>query len=179
MKLTHALRRLHFHTVDGIFQPLIIHGSKDGFAKDGNLSCTSQKLMVSQGLIHQSQNGLFCLLPLGLRVVEKLIKIVDSYMEKLGAQKIMVPSLTDGNLWKKTGRLETAGQEIFKVLDRHEKMFVLAPTHEESLANLLATVPALSHRNLPLRLYQITNKYRDEMRPSVCSERNNGRRALS
>ncbi|XP_039283216.1 probable proline--tRNA ligase, mitochondrial [Nilaparvata lugens] len=121
--------------------------------------------MVSQGIIHQSHNGLFSLLPLGLRSVEKLIKIVDSHMRKLGAQKIMVPSLTDGSLWKKTGRLDTAGQEIFKVLDRHKKMFVLAPTHEESLANILATVPVISHRNLPLRLYQITNKYRDEMRP--------------
>lgn len=163
MKFTMSMKSKHIQTLSRLFQPCVTSPAK---VDSGKATSLSQKLMLAAGIIHQAHNGLFHLLPLGTRALKKLTMLVEGFMENdLGAQRVCIPSLTSADLWKLTGRLELAGVELFKLMDRHKKEFILAPTHEESITNLLATVPLISHRDLPLLLYQISNKYRDEMRP--------------
>nr|CAD7438110.1 unnamed protein product [Timema bartmani] len=121
--------------------------------------------MLDRGIIRQASTGTFYLLPLGERALQKLIKIVDKEMQGIGAQKLLLPLLTSGELWKITGRWDTAGPELFTLRDRHDRDYVLSPTHEEAITELIASSPQMSHRSLPLRLYQVTNKFRDEMKP--------------
>nr|CAD7257633.1 unnamed protein product [Timema shepardi] len=121
--------------------------------------------MLDRGIIRQASTGTFYLLPLGQRALQKLIKIVDKEMQGIGAQKLLLPLLTSGELWKTTGRWDTAGPELFTLRDRHDRDYVLSPTHEEAITELIASSPQLSHRSLPLRLYQVTSKFRDEMKP--------------
>ncbi|XP_069682738.1 probable proline--tRNA ligase, mitochondrial isoform X2 [Periplaneta americana] len=121
--------------------------------------------MLDLGVIRQASVGTFHLLPLAERSLQKLITIVDVEMEKIGAQKLLLPLLTPGELWKTTGRWMDAGEELFILTDRHHKEFVLSPTHEEAVTELMASIPELSYRQLPLRLYQVTSKFRDEKRP--------------
>lgn len=83
--------------------------------------------MLDLGIIRSASPGTFCLLPLGERSLGKLINIVDREMENLGAQKLLLPLLTSGDLWKITGRWKTAGTELFTLKDRHNKEFVLSP----------------------------------------------------
>ncbi|XP_034244727.1 probable proline--tRNA ligase, mitochondrial [Thrips palmi] len=127
----------------------------------------SQRMMLEQGVIRATSTGLYTLLPLGMRALKKLENIVDRYMEKVGAQKILLPTLTSDQLWEQSGRLEEAkaGSELFLLEDRHKKRYILGPTHEEAITELLAAGTRLSYRRLPLLLYQISNKYRDEPRP--------------
>ncbi|XP_026481688.1 probable proline--tRNA ligase, mitochondrial [Ctenocephalides felis] len=84
-------------------------------------------------------------------------------MHKIEAQKIYMPSITSADLWETTGRL--ANSEIFTLKDRHERMYVLGPTHEESITALIASLAPLSYKMFPIRLYQITSKFRDEIKP--------------
>lgn len=98
-----------------------------------------------------------------MRSVNKLQSLVHSYMETIPAQEILLPSLTRAHLLQKTGRLDTP--ELFKLKDRNDKEFVLSPTHEEAITNLLASENPIAVNRLPLRLYQISRKFRDEMRP--------------
>lgn len=128
----------------------------------------SQRMMLEQGVIRASSpTGLYTLLPLGMRALKKLEHIVDQQMEKIGAQKILLPTLTSDKLWEKSGRLKEAqaGSELFLLQDRHKKQFILGPTHEEAITELLAAGTMLSYRRFPLLLYQVSNKYRDEPRP--------------
>lgn len=127
----------------------------------------SQRMMLEQGVIRATSTGLYTLLPLGMRALNKLENIVDRYMQKVGAQKILLPTLTSDQLWEQSGRLEEAkaGSELFLLEDRHKKRYILGPTHEEAITELLAAGTRLSYRRLPLLLYQISNKYRDEPRP--------------
>ncbi|KAF6202048.1 hypothetical protein GE061_004445 [Apolygus lucorum] len=166
------LSRLHFQSlktnlVSKIFQPLTVapKDAKEATVNDSSQMSKSQKLMLDMGIIRQSQNGLFHVLPLGLRAMSKLKSLVDSHMQKLGAQEISIPLIVDSALWKKSGRWDKAGDEVFKLKDRHDKELILNPTHEESAAELLATIPQLSHHQLPLLLYQTSTKFRDEIRP--------------
>ncbi|CAG8788868.1 17623_t:CDS:2, partial [Acaulospora morrowiae] len=93
-------------------------------------------------------------------------KIVDQELEKIGAQKLLLPILLSANLWKKTGRWDAFGTELFQLRDRKDSEFCLAPTHEEEITQLVSN-EVVSYRQLPLRLYQIGRKYRDEMRPRL------------
>ncbi|KKZ61979.1 prolyl-tRNA synthetase [[Emmonsia] crescens] len=103
------------------------------------------------------------MLPLGLRVQEKLERLVDKHMRTLGASKLSLSSISSQALWEKSGRLKM-DSEFFKFQDRKEARFLLAPTHEEEITSLVAGV-VNSYRDLPLRVYQISRKYRDEPRP--------------
>ncbi|KAJ1521253.1 hypothetical protein ONE63_002936 [Megalurothrips usitatus] len=127
----------------------------------------SQRMMLEQGVIRATSTGLYTLLPLGMRALKKLENIVDRRMEQIGAQKILLPTLTSDKLWEQSGRLAEAkaGSELFLLEDRHKKRYILGPTHEEAMTELLAAGTRLSYRRLPLLLYQISNKYRDEPRP--------------
>lgn len=135
--------------------------------QDSNI-IKSQRMMLEQGVIRAATStGLYTLLPLGMRALKKLEVIVDRFMEKVGAQRLLLPTLTSDKLWKQSGRLEEAkaGSELFLLEDRHQRQYILGPTHEEAITEMLAAEIGLSYRRLPLLLYQVSNKYRDEPRP--------------
>ncbi|XP_072019571.1 probable proline--tRNA ligase, mitochondrial [Amphiura filiformis] len=127
--------------------------------------CKSLQLMLNAGLIQSAGPGTFHFLPLALRSLEKLIKLIDSTMGEIGAQKIAMPCLTKAELWKTSGRWDTMGAELFRLSDRHGGEYCLGPTHEEAITSLIGSEKSLSYKHLPLRLYQTTTKFRDEMTP--------------
>lgn len=121
-------------------------------------------MLVRAGFVRQAHAGIFQLLPLGLRVQEKLEQLIDKHMLRISASKLSLSSLSSQKLWKKSGRLEKSNQELFRLEDRKGAKFLLSPTHEEEITSLVGTV-VKSYRDLPLRLYQVSRKYRDERRP--------------
>ncbi|KAL2919523.1 hypothetical protein HK105_201170 [Polyrhizophydium stewartii] len=131
---------------------------------DASANTQSHDLLLRGGFIRQSSAGVYSYLPFGLRVLGKLEAIIDEEMESVGGQKVSLPCLLSSESWKATGRWETTGAEMFKVKDRKHSEFLLSPTHEEEITSLVASLVS-SHRQLPLRLYQIGRKYRDELRP--------------
>ncbi|EFN79469.1 probable proline--tRNA ligase, mitochondrial [Harpegnathos saltator] len=147
-----------------IFQPLPsgIFANKD---KTEILS-KSYKLMINYGIIKSVSTGMYSILPLGMRVLNKLIKIIDKEMTDLGAEKIMLPALTSAKLWKKSNRYNSNKTELFTVTDRHDKEYILSPTYEEAICDLVSAT-YLPEKSLPLRLYQISSKWRDEMKPRL------------
>lgn len=101
---------------------------------------------------------------MGYRVVKKVIKIIEEEMDRAGGQELMLPIIQPSEIWKETGRWDVYGEEMFRLKDRHGREFCLGPTHEEIITTLVRN-EVRSYRDLPLRLYQIQNKYRDEIRP--------------
>ncbi|XP_026496063.2 probable proline--tRNA ligase, mitochondrial [Vanessa tameamea] len=150
--------------ISQIFQPVITI-PKGAKIKNTEITCKSQKLLLECGLVRPTSAGLFTLLPLARRAVTKIENIIHRCLEEVGAQRITLPCLTSAKLWAASGRLDDVGPELIKVEDRHGKKFLLAPTHEEAIADLLADVGPISYKQLPFTLYQIGNKYRDEHRP--------------
>ncbi|KAF5270342.1 hypothetical protein FQR65_LT05530 [Abscondita terminalis] len=151
------------HRLSKIFQPINVL-PKHAQVKS-ELTSKSQRLMLDLGIIRQASPGSFYLLPLGVRALDKLVSLVDKQLSKINAQKVILPSLTNSNLWKSTGRLQDYGLELFTLNDRHGHKYVLSPTHEEAVSDLVASVAQMSYKEFPLKLYQITNKYRDEIKP--------------
>ncbi|KAK2588290.1 hypothetical protein KPH14_004310 [Odynerus spinipes] len=123
--------------------------------------------MINNGIIKPVNRGMHVLLPLGFRVLDKLTKLIDREMLNIGAQRILLPALTATKLWKKTGRYEPDNNELFKVTDRYEKEYVLSPTFEEGVCDVLSKLGPISSKILPLKLYQISSKWRDEMKPRL------------
>ncbi|XP_043266349.1 probable proline--tRNA ligase, mitochondrial [Colletes gigas] len=152
------------HRVSNLFQPL--NNSHSSIKKTINITKTYKNL-INYGLIKPVNNGMYAFLPLGLRVLNKLINLVDHEMERLGAQKLMLPALTSKSLWKQTDRFENSKTELFKIEDRHRKEYILSPSYEETICDLISSVGVLSPKLLPLKLYQISNKWRDEMKPRL------------
>ncbi|KAF8771364.1 putative proline--tRNA ligase like protein [Argiope bruennichi] len=128
-------------------------------------SCISLKLMLSKGLVKHVSPGIFILMPLAVRSVTKLCNLVDAMMHKINGQKVTFPSLIPEPLMRTSGRWE-GNDNLFKLQDRHMSSFCLGATHEEVATYLLSLAP-LSYKSLPLRLYQITSKFRDEMNPKL------------
>jgi len=126
--------------------------------------CLSHKLMVRAGLIRKVASGTYTYLPLGWRSLLKIIAIVREEMNRAGALEIMVPSMQPKELWDKTGRSADYGPTMFCLQDRHGRMNVLGPTAEEVFTTLVAG-EVKSYRQLPINLYQISPKFRDEFRP--------------
>ena len=122
----------------------------------------SQKLLQSEGSIYCSSPGSFVLMPTAVRTLEKLIQLIDQEMKLMGGQKILMPSLIPTSLLKRSGRFDSCCSELF-ILPQQD--LLLAPTHEELVCQLLNWFPNLSSKSLPLYLYQITTKYRNEKRP--------------
>ncbi|KAI0136247.1 hypothetical protein BJ170DRAFT_677128 [Xylariales sp. AK1849] len=120
--------------------------------------------LIRAGYLRQSHAGIFHMLPLGQRVQEKLERLIDKHMLEVGASKVSLSSISSQALWEKTNRLEGYGPELFRLNDRKDTPYLLAPTHEEEITSLVSKLVS-SYKNLPLRLYQIGRKYRDEMRP--------------
>ncbi|MCZ6549357.1 MAG: proline--tRNA ligase [Deltaproteobacteria bacterium] len=124
----------------------------------------SHKLLVRAGMIRQVSRGIYNYLPLGLRVIRKVEKIVREEMDRSGAQELLLPIASPAELWRESGRWEVYGKELVRFKDRHERDFCLAPTHEEVITDLVRRV-VRSYRELPFNLYQIQTKFRDEVRP--------------
>ncbi|MCB2186212.1 MAG: proline--tRNA ligase [Deltaproteobacteria bacterium] len=124
----------------------------------------SHQLMLRAGLIRKLAAGIYTWLPLGLRVVRKVERIVRQEMNRAGAQEILMPGVQPAELWQESGRWEHYGRELLRFVDRHDNEFCLAPTHEEVVTDLVRR-EVRSYRDLPLNLYQIQTKFRDEIRP--------------
>lgn len=124
----------------------------------------SHKLMIRSGLIRKLTSGVYSYLPLGLRVLNKVIGIIREEMDAKGAQEVLLGAIHPTELWRKTGRYELLGPVLIKFKDRHNKEFLLGPTHEEVITDLVAN-NVKSYKELPLILYQIQTKFRDEPRP--------------
>ncbi|XP_059473810.1 probable proline--tRNA ligase, mitochondrial [Neocloeon triangulifer] len=150
--------------VSSIFKPSTL--LKETVARSSkDVHSVSQQLLLELGFIRPSAPGTFCVLPLAQRSLQKIVNIIDTELSKIGCQKLSLPALAPAGLWEKSGRLKTMEAELFKVRDRHGQRYVLSPTHEEVVADLLASTGHISHRQLPLKLYQVSTKFRDEMKP--------------
>lgn len=124
----------------------------------------SHQLMLRAGMVRKLASGLYNWLPTGLRVVNKVAAIVRDEMNKAGAIEISMPVVQPGDLWEESGRWNDYGPELLRIKDRHNRDFVLGPTHEEVVTNLVKNELS-SYKQLPLNLYQIQTKFRDEVRP--------------
>ncbi len=124
----------------------------------------SHKLLIRAGLMRKLGGGLYTYLPLGMRALRKVQAIVRDEMERAGAQETLFPILQPAELWKQTGRWETMGPGMFRVKDRRDAWYVLAPTAEEAFT-ALAKHEISSYRQLPCTIYQMQDKFRDEIRP--------------
>ena len=125
---------------------------------------TSHKLMLRAGLIRKSAGGMYSYLPLGWRVMKKISQIIREEMDAKGGQEVMMPITQPAEIWKESGRWAVYGDEMMRLKDRHGREFCLGPTHEEMVTSLIRG-EVNSYKQLPLMLYQIQNKYRDEIRP--------------
>lgn len=124
----------------------------------------SHKLMVRAGFVRKLMAGVYSYLPLGMRVLEKVKKIIREEMDAKGSQEVLLPAIHPSEQWKKTGRYDILGEILIKFKDRHGKELLLGPTHEEIITDLVAN-NVRSYKELPLILYQIQTKFRDEPRP--------------
>jgi len=120
--------------------------------------------MVRAGMIRQVARGIYDFLPLGLRVVRKVEQIVREEMDRAGAQEILMPAICPAELWQESGRWEQYGKELLRLKDRYDRDFCFGPTHEEVVTDIVRR-EIRSYRELPLNLYQIQVKFRDELRP--------------
>ncbi|MBE0608816.1 MAG: proline--tRNA ligase, partial [Dehalococcoidia bacterium] len=124
----------------------------------------SHKLLLRAGLVTPFAAGLYSFTPVGWRVLRRIEAIIREEMDLSGAQEVHLPALNPIEMWEQTGRAESMGQTLFRLADRKERGFVLGPTHEEGMS-LLASRHIQSYRDLPVTLYQIQTKFRDEPRP--------------
>jgi prolyl-tRNA synthetase len=124
----------------------------------------SHRLMLRAGCIRKLTSGIYTYLPFGLAAIKKVEWIVREEMNRIGAQELAMPMVQPANLWIETGRYEKYGPELFGFRDRHDREFCLGPTHEEVITDLVRR-EIHSYRELPVNLYQIQMKFRDEIRP--------------
>lgn len=124
----------------------------------------SHQMMLRSGFVRQVSAGVYAYLPLARRVLDKIEAVIDSEMDAIEAVKMSMPGLLPAELWQESGRYETYGPNLFKLKDRHDRDFILGPTHEETFTDLVRN-ELKSYKRMPLVLYQIQTKYRDEDRP--------------
>ncbi|MGL5428827.1 MAG: proline--tRNA ligase, partial [Cetobacterium sp.] len=124
----------------------------------------SHKLLLRSGMIKRLASGVYTYLPLGLKALKKVENIVREEMNRAGAQEIFMPVLQPAELWKESGRWDVMGAEMMRIQDRHSREFALGPTHEEVITDIIRN-DISSYKALPLNLYQIQTKFRDERRP--------------
>ncbi len=124
----------------------------------------SHRLLLRAGFIRKLTSGIYTYLPLGLKALNKVADICREEMDRAGAQEILMPTVQPGDLWRETGRWEFYGKELLRFKDRHDRDYCLGPTHEEVVTDLVRG-EVRSYRQLPLNLYQIQTKFRDEIRP--------------
>uniref|UniRef100_A0A8C6UD87 Probable proline--tRNA ligase, mitochondrial n=1 Tax=Neogobius melanostomus TaxID=47308 RepID=A0A8C6UD87_9GOBI len=151
--------------VSRLYQPSNLRDVGPDSRLQGEQTCKSQRLMQQAGLIYPSNPGCYYYLPATVRSMEKLVRVIDQEMQGIGGQKLDMPSLCSADLWRSSERWELMGKELFRLKDRHGADYCLGPTHEEAVTTLVAHQTTLSYRQLPLLLYQITRKFRDEPKP--------------
>ncbi|KAM7409741.1 hypothetical protein PAMA_001300 [Pampus argenteus] len=162
---THSRNTKPTLLVSRIYQPSNLRDLGQYSRLQGEMTCKSQRLMLQAGLIHPSNPGCYYYLPATVRSMEKLVRVIDQEMQGIGGQKLDMPSLCSADLWKTSERWDLMGKELFRMKDRHGADYCLGPTHEEAVTTLVAHQSTLSYRQLPLLLYQITRKFRDEPKP--------------
>ncbi|MAS65560.1 MAG: proline--tRNA ligase [Pseudomonadales bacterium] len=124
----------------------------------------SHQLMLRAGMIRKIASGLYTWLPMGLRVLRKVEAVVRDEMDKAGALEVLMPAIQPAELWQESGRWEQYGPELLRLKDRHDRDFCVGPTHEEVITDL-ARNEITSYKQLPINMYQIQTKFRDEIRP--------------
>ena len=124
----------------------------------------SHQLMLRAGLIRQQSAGIYAWLPLGLRVLNKVNRIIREEQDRSGAIELLMPTIQSADLWRESGRYEAYGKEMLRIADRHEREMLFGPTNEEMITEIFRTY-VKSYRDLPLNLYHIQWKFRDEVRP--------------
>ena len=124
----------------------------------------SHKLLLRAGMVRRLTSGLYIYLPLGLKIIDKIANVVREEVNASGFQELLMPMVQPADLWKETGRWEHYGKELLRFKDRNEREYCLGPTHEEVITDLVRG-EVRSYRQLPVRLYQIQSKFRDEIRP--------------
>ena len=124
----------------------------------------SHRLMLRAGMIRQSSAGIYSWLPLGLRVLKKVERIVREEQDRAGAQEILMPTIQPAELWRESGRYDDYGKEMLRISDRHEREMLYGPTNEEQVTEIVRAA-IKSYRDLPKNLYHIQWKFRDEVRP--------------
>jgi prolyl-tRNA synthetase len=124
----------------------------------------SHKLMLRAGMVRKVASGIYTWLPMGLKVLRKIENIVREEMDASGAQEVLMPMVQPKELWDETNRWEKMGPELLRIQDRHKRDFCLGPTHEEVITDLIRN-NVKSYKELPLNIYQIQTKFRDEVRP--------------
>lgn len=124
----------------------------------------SHQLMLRAGMIRQTAVGIYSWLPLGLRVLNKVSAIIREEMNRAGALEVLMPGMQPAELWQESGRWQDYGPELLRMIDRHKRDYCLGPTHEEVITDLLKR-DLSSYKQLPVNLYQIQTKFRDEVRP--------------
>src|ERR1700742_497776 len=124
----------------------------------------SHKLMLRAGMIKQQAAGSYSWLPLGHRVLQKVIKIIEEEQDRSGAVQLLMPTVQSADLWRESGRYDAYGKEMLRIEDRHERDMLYGPTNEEMITDIFRTY-VKSYKDLPLNLYHIQWKFRDEVRP--------------
>ncbi|MBE8220078.1 MAG: proline--tRNA ligase, partial [Alphaproteobacteria bacterium] len=124
----------------------------------------SHRLMLRAGMVRQSAAGLYSWLPLGLRVLKKIEKIVREEQDKAGALEVLMPTIQPADLWRESGRYDDYGKEMLRITDRHERDLLYGPTNEELITQIFRDNVS-SYKELPRNLYHIQWKFRDEVRP--------------
>ena len=124
----------------------------------------SHQLLLRAGYMRQNASGVYSFLPLGKRVLQKVEQIVREEMDRAGSVELLMPALQQAELWQESGRWYSYGPELMRMKDRHGREFALGATHEEVITSLLRD-EVKSYKRLPLNLYQIQTKFRDEKRP--------------
>ena len=144
-----------------LFSKLLVPTLKDA---PQEAEVISHKLMLRSGMIRKVASGIYTWLPLGLKVLKKIENIVREEMDASGAQEVFMPMVQPKELWDETKRWEKMGPELLRIQDRHERDFCLGPTHEEVITDIIRD-NVKSYKELPLNIYQIQTKFRDEVRP--------------
>ena len=124
----------------------------------------SHQLMLRAGLIRRLASGLYTWLPMGLRSIRKVERIVREELDAAGAQELLMPAVQPAELWQESGRWQQYGPELLRLKDRHQRDFCIGPTHEEVITDMVRK-EVRSYKNLPMNFYQIQTKFRDEVRP--------------
>ncbi|MED5336635.1 MAG: aminoacyl--tRNA ligase-related protein, partial [Pseudomonadota bacterium] len=124
----------------------------------------SHRLMLRAGMVQQASAGIYSWLPLGFRVLKKIEQIVREEQNAALAQEVLMPTIQSADLWRESGRYDDYGKEMLRITDRHERDMLYGPTNEELITDIFRT-HVRSYRDLPLNLYHIQWKFRDEVRP--------------
>src|SRR5690349_9016063 len=124
----------------------------------------SHRLMLRAGMIKQQAAGSYSWLPLGYRVLRKIKKIIEEEQDRSGAVELLMPTLQSADLWRESGRYDAYGEEMLRLKDRHKRDMLYGPTNEEMITDIFRTY-VKSYKDLPLNLYHIQWKFRDEVRP--------------